>query len=62
MNPLATAALLALVPWALRRPRAADPGQGARPLGLARARGLVLRVAVVVAVVANWAYLIAAGR
>ncbi len=61
MNPLATAALLALVPWAL-----ADLGllTRGRALGLSVSPGVgrALRLAAVVTVLANWAYLIAAGR
>lgn len=61
MNPLATAGLLALLPWAaadlalLTRKRALRLELGP---GLARA----VRVAAVAAVFANWAYLVAAGR
>lgn len=61
MNPLATAGMMALVPWA-----AADLALMTRrkafglELGPSAAR--VARVAVVAAVFANWAYLVAAGR
>ena len=61
MNPLATAGVVALVPWA-----AADLALMTRrkafglELGPAAAR--VARVAAVAAVFANWAYLVAAGR
>lgn len=61
MNPLATAALLALVPWALADLALLTRG---RALGLSASprAGKVLRVAVVATVLANWAYLVAAGR
>ncbi len=61
MNPLATVAAFVLVPWAvadlvlLTRGRALD-ADVAPPVG----RGL--RIAVVVAVALNWAWLVAAGR
>ena len=61
MNPLAAAALLALVPWALADLALFTQG---RALGLSVSPGVgrALRLAVVVAVLANWVYLIAAGR
>jgi hypothetical protein len=61
MNPLATAGMMALVPWAavdlalLTRRKAFG-----LELGPPAAR--VARVAAVAAVFANWAYLVAAGR
>lgn len=61
MNPLVTAGALVLVPWAiadlvlLTRGRALD-AELAAPLG----RGL--RVAAVLAVFGNWAWLVASGR
>lgn len=61
MNPLAAAVILALVPWALADLALLARG---RALGLEvspRVGGL-LRVAAVALVLANWAYLIAAGR
>ena len=61
MNPLATAALLALVPWALCDLALLTRGR-ALGLSVSPRGGQVLRIAVVVALVANWAYLIAAGR
>jgi hypothetical protein len=61
MNPLATVGLLALVPWAL-----ADlvllTHRRALDLSVSTRAGHVLRVAVVLALLVNWAYLIAAGR
>lgn len=61
MNPLATLAFLALVPWAMADLALLTRG---RALGVSASprTGHVLRVAAVVAVLANWAYLIAAGR
>lgn len=61
MNPLMTAGALLLVPWAvvdlvlLTRGRALDAE-------IAPSVGLVLRIAAVVAVFANWAWLVASGR
>jgi hypothetical protein len=61
MNPLATAALVALAVWAvadfglLARGRALDVEVG-RPLGR------IVRLAAAGAVLANWVYLLAAGR
>jgi hypothetical protein len=63
MNPLATTAAFGLVAWA-----AADLALLARVRGQAlgidvsRRAGVALRVAAVVAIVLNWAYLVAAGR
>jgi len=61
MNPLVTLGTLALLPWA-----AADlvlmPRGRALSLELSPAAARVTRIAVVVAVFANWAWLIAAGR
>jgi len=61
MNPLTTAAFLVLVPWALADLALLTRGRALGVAVSARA-GHVLRLAVVVAVLANWAYLIAAGR
>ena len=61
MNPLATAALLALVPWALADLALLTRGR-ALDLSVSPVVGRALRLAVVVTVLANWAYLIAAGR
>jgi hypothetical protein len=61
MNPLTTAGMLVIVAWAaadallLARGRALDLEVGSR-------MGNLLRVAAVLAVAVNWAYLIAAGR
>lgn len=61
MNPLTTLAAFATVLWA-----AADlallPQQRALGLELSPRAGRALRIAVVAAVVANWAFLVAAGR
>jgi hypothetical protein len=61
MNPLATVGTLALVPWAL-----ADlvllPRGSALDVTLSPALARVARVAAVALVLANWAYLLAAGR
>ena len=61
MNPLATAAFLALVPWALTDLALLTRGR-ALNLSVSPRMGQALRVAAVVTVLANWAYLIAAGR
>jgi hypothetical protein len=61
MNPLATVALLALLPWALADLALLTRGR-ALDLSVSLRAGRVLRVAVVVAILANWAYLLAAGR
>jgi len=61
MNPLVAAGALALVPWALAdlvlltRGRALDAHVGPR-------LGVGLRVAAVLLILANWAWLLAAGR
>ena len=61
MNPLVAAGALVLVPWAvadlalLTRGRALGAHVGPR-------LGVVLRVAAVLLVLANWAWLVAAGR
>jgi len=61
MNPLAAAAVLVLVPWALAdlvlltRGRALD-------LSVSPALGRWLRVGAVLALLANWAWVVAAGR
>lgn len=61
MNPLAAVGLLVLLPWAaadlvlLTRGRALE-------LSVSPPLGRVLRVVAVAAVLANWAYLVAAGR
>jgi hypothetical protein len=61
MNPLTTLAAFAIVLWA-----AADlallPQKRALGLELSPRAGRALRLAVVAAVVANWAFLVAAGR
>ena len=61
MNPLVTAGVLLLVPWA-----AADlallPGRRALVLELSPAAARVARIAVVAAALLNWAWLVAAGR
>ena len=61
MNPLATLGTLALLPWA-----AADlallPRGRALALELSPAAARVARIAAVAAVLANWAWLVAAGR
>jgi Protein of unknown function (DUF2752) len=61
MNPLATVGAFAVVPWAiadlvlLTRGRALD-------VTVAPSAGLWLRIAAVVAVTANWVWLVASGR
>jgi hypothetical protein len=61
MNPLVTLATLTLLPWA-----AADlallPRGRALSLELSPAAARVARIAAVAAVLANWAWLVAAGR
>jgi len=61
MNPLVTLAALTLLPWA-----AADlallPRGRALSLELSPAAARVARIAAVTAVLANWAWLVAAGR
>ena len=61
MNPLATAGALTLVPWAVSDLLLMIRGRALR-VGLAPAAARVARVLVVVAALANWAYLVAAGR
>jgi hypothetical protein len=61
MNPLATVGLLALLPWALADLVLLTRGS-ALGVSVSPQAGGVLRVAVVVTVLANWAYLITAGR
>jgi hypothetical protein len=61
MNPLATLAAFALVPWGLGDLAAMTRGR-ALSLEIAPPAARALRILVVVAVLANWAYLIAAGR
>ena len=61
MNPLATLGTLALVPWALADLALLPRGQ-ALDVDLAPALARLVRIAVVVAVFANWVYLLAAGR
>jgi hypothetical protein len=63
MNPLATTAAFGLVAWAAADLALIARGRG-RALGLevSPRLGLALRVAAVVAIVLNWAYLVAAGR
>ena len=61
MNPLATLAACAIVAWAV-----SDvvmlPRRRALGIEIAPRTGTALRIGVVVAVVLNWAYLLAAGR
>ena len=61
MNPLAAIAGLALVPWGLSDLALMARGR-ALAVDVAPAGARVLRVALVLAVAVNWAYLIAAGR
>lgn len=61
MNPLAAAAGLAVVPWAFADLVLLPRGQ-ALELTLSPRAGRVARWATVVALLANWAFLIAAGR
>jgi len=61
MNPLAAAGALALVPWAAADLLLMTRGR-ALAVDLAPAAVRVARVAVVAAALANWAYLVAAGR
>jgi len=60
-NPLATLGVLALVPWAFAD-LALLPSGRALEVNLSPALARVARVAVVVALFANWIYLLAAGR
>jgi hypothetical protein len=61
MNPLATLAAFAIAAWALGD-LALLPRRRALGLELAPRAGAVLRVALVLAIALNWAYLLAAGR
>ena len=61
MNPLATAGALALVPWGLAD-LALLPRGKALAVELAPSAAWAARVLAVVAVLANWAYLVASGR
>ncbi len=63
MNPLATTAAFGLVAWAAADLVLLARGRG-RALGVdvSPQLGFALRVAVVVAIALNWAYLVAAGR
>lgn len=61
MNPLATAAAAGLLAWGLLDLLLLARGR-ALGLEMSPTAGRVLRVAAVAAIVANWAYLIAAGR
>jgi hypothetical protein len=61
MNPLTSLAALALVAWALGD-LALLPRRRALGVEIAPRTATLLRVAVVVAVALNWAYLLAAGR
>ena len=61
MNPLATALVLALVPWGIADVVLALRGRGL-VLDLSPAAGRVVRVLAVVALLVNWLYLIMDGR
>lgn len=61
MNPLATVVLLALVPWALAD-LALLPAGRALSVELAPGAARAARLAVVLAVAANWVYLLWVGR
>jgi hypothetical protein len=61
MNPLATLAALAIVAWALGD-LVLLPRRRALGIEVAPRAGSVLRIGVVVAVLLNWAYLLAAAR
>src|SRR5687767_882843 len=61
MNPLATVGALALVPWGLGD-LALMTGGRALTVDVTPAAARALRVAGALAVIANWAYLVAAGR
>ena len=61
MNPLAAAGTLALVPWAVAD-LALLPRGRAVSLELSPAGARAARIAAVAAVLANWAWLVAAGR
>jgi uncharacterized protein DUF2752 len=61
MNPLATASALVLVPWAIADLVLLTRGR-ALEADVAPRLGVFLRVAAVVAVVVNWAWLVVSGR
>lgn len=61
MNPLATLGAFALVPWGIGDLALMTRGR-ALSLEVAPEAARALRVAAVLAVIANWAYLVAAGR
>jgi hypothetical protein len=61
MNPLVTLATLTLMPWAVAD-LALLPRGRALSLELSPAAARVARIAAVAAVLANWAWLVAAGR
>lgn len=61
MNPLSTLGTLVLLPWGAADLALLSRGR-ALALELSPAAGRVFRVAAVVAVLANWAWLVAAGR
>ena len=61
MNPLATLAAFALVPWGIADLALMTRGR-ALALQVAPGGGRALRVMAVTALAANWAYLVAAGR
>lgn len=61
MNPLATLGAFGLIPWGIGDLALMTRGR-ALALEVAPPGGRVLRVVAVLAVIANWAYLIAAGR
>ena len=61
LNPLATMWALALVPWGLGDLALSTRGR-ALSLEVAPAAARAIRVAAGVALLANWAYLVAAGR
>lgn len=61
MNPLATMAAFALVPWGVADLALMTRGR-ALSLQVAPSGARALRVLAVAAVAANWAYLVAAGR
>ena len=61
MNPLATVAMLAVVPWALAD-LALWPRGRALSLALAPGTARALRIAAIGLMAANWVYLLAVGR
>jgi len=61
MNPLVTLATLALLPWAAADLALLPRGRALR-LELSPPAARVARIAAVIAVLANWAWLVAAGR